>query len=108
MLFRSAQLVQRYSPAHVAARVAQLDEVLAGARPRRVAAAQAHQQLAAQLAGHLWCPPSLVRGWLAVLADSHDSLAQWVARGEAARAGFAALPLDDQAPPQAPAPLSLA
>ena len=103
-----AQLVQRYSPAHVAARVAQLDEVLAGARPRRVAAAQAHQQLAAQLAGRLWCPPSLVRGWLAVLADSHDSLAQLVARGEAARAGFAALPLDDQAPPQAPAPLSLA
>jgi len=103
-----AQLVQRYSPVHVAARVAQLDEVLAGARPRRDAAASAHQHLAAQLAGRLWCPPSLVQGWLGVLAQSHQTLALLVARGEAARAGFAALPLDDQAAPAAPLPLTLA
>jgi MoxR-like ATPase len=103
-----ARLAQRYSSAHVAARVAQLDEVLAGARPRRDAAALAQQQLAAQLSGRLWCPPSLVRGWLSVLAQSHGSLAQWVARGEAAQAGFAALPLDEQAPPTMPAPPSLA
>jgi MoxR-like ATPase len=101
------QLVQRYSPVHVAARVAQLDEVLAGARPRRDAAALAYRALAAQLAGRLWCPPSLVQGWLGVLALSHDTLAQLVARGEAARAGFAALPLDDQAAASVPTPLAL-
>jgi MoxR-like ATPase len=101
------QLVQRYSPVHVAARVAQLDEVLAGARPRRDAAALAHRTLAAQLAGRLWCPPSLVQGWLGVLAHSHDTLAQLVARAEAARAGFAALPLDEQAAASVPTPLTL-
>jgi MoxR-like ATPase len=102
-----AQRRKRYSPVHIAARVAQVDEVLAGARLRCQAAADAHQQLAAQLVGRLWCPPSQVQAWLAVLLANHHTLAALLARAEAARTGFASLPVDEQAPANAPNPLCI-
>jgi MoxR-like ATPase len=98
---------RRYSPVHVAARLAQLDEVVAHARMQRDEVATRSEALRRQLAGRLWLPPSLaVR-----LADAHahtlavlDALLE---RLRQARAGYAALPVDAHAAVAAPAPVRL-
>ena len=96
-----AQRRKRYSPVHIAARLAQMDELLATAMPRLQAAQGASDRMAARLAGRLWCPPSQVAAWLGVLASNRDALAVLVARAESARAGFAVLPVETDAAGQA-------
>jgi len=98
---------RRYSPVHVAARLAQLDEVVAHTQAQRDEVAAAAAALRRQLAGRLWLPPALA----ARLADAHvrtlavlDALLD---RLRQARAGYAALPLDEQSAAPPPAPVRL-
>lgn len=87
----------RYSPVHIAARTAQVGEVLARARTDRDEHAQRLHHLRARLDGRLWWPPELATALMATLADN---LARWDAlchRLQATHDGFAALPVDTQA-----------
>jgi MoxR-like ATPase len=105
-------LRRRFSAVHVAARMAQLDEVLA-----RLATEQNEwqQRLAAQqaaLATRLWMPPGLVATLHGRLQAALDLLAGLAARLAAAREGFAALPVreaaaQEDAREETPAPVAL-
>ncbi len=89
-----AHLRKRFSSVHVAARVAQVDEVLARARERHERMAEQAEALARALHGRLWLPPELAAQWLQAQAQTVSLLAERVARLEHVRAGFAALPID--------------
>jgi MoxR-like ATPase len=99
---------RRYSPVHVAARTAQVDEVLAQSRAARQTLDAERAQLAAALAPRLWLPPSLRLRWIGAHERTLQVLDDLVARLEFARAGFATLPLDAAAPAVAPAPVDVA
>jgi MoxR-like ATPase len=101
------QLQRHYSPVHVAARLAQLDEILDGARVEQVALAARAAELAARLAPRLWWPPALAQRVQGAHAQTIALLQALIARLEATRAGFAALPLDDGAAAEVPAPVVL-
>jgi MoxR-like ATPase len=79
-----AHLRKHYSPVHVAARVAQVDAVLASARGHATALRGELGVLQQALHGRLWLPPELV------------------GRLSAARAGYAALPIDHTLPEDTP------
>jgi MoxR-like ATPase len=100
-----AHLKRHYSCVHIAARTAQVDDVLAQAGGARDEVEARRATLAAALAPRLWMPPSLVARWLAAHAQTLQSLAGLIVRLAHTRAGFAALPDDPQAPEVAPAPL---
>ncbi len=93
---------RRYSPVHVAARTAQVDEVLAQSRAARQALDAERAQLVTALAPRLWLPPTLGLRWLGAQERTLQLLDDLVARLEIARAGFASLPLDAAAPAVAP------
>ena len=101
------RLRRRYSPVHVAARLAQLDEILAHTQTQRDEAAARAESLQRRLAGRLWLPPALAARWL----DAHERtltvLDALLARLRQARAGYAALPLDAQLVDGPPAPVLL-
>ncbi|MDE2370714.1 MAG: AAA family ATPase [Burkholderiales bacterium] len=99
---------RRYSPVHVAARLAQLDEIAAGTREHAAQAAAAAAALAARLVGRLWMPPVLVQRLIDARRRHADALAALHARLQACRAGFAALPLDEALPATPPAALEWA
>jgi len=101
------KLRRRYSPVHVAARLAQIDEIAAHAREQHDAVAAHERDLAARLEGRLWLPPELGARMVAAHAHTRCVLAALTERLEAARNGFAALPLDGEAAAVAPAPVSL-
>jgi MoxR-like ATPase len=102
-----ASLRRRYSPVHVAARLAQLDEVLQRAADAGEAVRQRQQALQAALAPRLWMPPDLVQRLQGADAQTLALLDGLVERLLQARAGFAALPLDDEAASaEAPAPVA--
>jgi MoxR-like ATPase len=102
-----AQSRRRFSPVHIAARVAQVDEVIARARGEREVIGARAAALDAALAGRLWVPGELA----ARLREAHAfSLAvrdALLARLHAARAGFAGLPEDANATDAAPLPLAV-
>jgi MoxR-like ATPase len=99
---------RRFSPVHVAARTAQVDEVRSPLAAHQAAVQQARDALARRLAARLWLPPPLAA---ALLARHDDALALLQAldqRLAATRDGFAALPLrEPAADDRAPAPLAL-
>ncbi|HSV70820.1 MAG TPA: AAA family ATPase [Methylibium sp.] len=95
--------VPAYGPLHIAARVAQVDELLARAAthlaPLRERAAAAE----AALREAPWLPPALAARIAAGHAGSVATVEALLARLDAARAGFAALPVDPalaEAPPR--------
>ncbi|MDP1649241.1 MAG: AAA family ATPase [Rubrivivax sp.] len=98
-----AQSRRRFSPVHVAARAAQVDEVLARVAEVRQPVAQALQALQQALAGRLWLPPELAARWCDVHRQTLDTLDAAAQRLHAAREGFAALPVDEWVPARAPA-----
>ena len=102
-----AHLRKRYSSVHVAARVAQVDEVLVAARERHDQVAEQADALARTLAGRLWLPPELAALWLQAKQHTLGLLAGQVARLMDIRAGFAALPVDAQQAAAVPAPVAL-
>jgi len=100
-------LRRRYSPVHVAARLAQLDEVLLDVSAHESTVAAQAARLAGQLQGRLWLPPALAAQLLGAHAQTAQTLRELHARLAACRAGFAALPLDDSLPAHTPAPVTL-
>jgi len=88
---------------HVATRVAQVDELAARIDGARQAAAAALAGLQARLAGRLWLPPALAAQWCAAHEATRDTATALAARAAAARAGFAALKVDEALPPLVPA-----
>ncbi|WP_298234741.1 AAA family ATPase [uncultured Azohydromonas sp.] len=101
------KLRRRYSPVHVEARVAQVDEVLAQAREQHSLAAQQEQALARRLQGRLWLPPDLAQRLLGAHAHTREVLAGLIARLQHAREAFSRLPVDAQLEAAAPAPVVL-
>jgi MoxR-like ATPase len=101
------QLRRLYSPLHVAARVAQVEEVLRSAREHAQAERAHAQALARTLDARLWLPPALVQGWVGGAQSTADALEALVARLEAAHAGFSALPIDPALAGDAPTPLAV-
>ncbi len=99
------QLRRHYSPVHIAARQAQLDELIAQLAAAHDAAAQAAQALADRLAPRLWWPPALAARVIGAHRSTQAVLAALLARARAAQAGFGALPVDGQLPGVAPAPV---
>jgi MoxR-like ATPase len=103
------RLRRRYSPVHVGARLAQLDELM-----QRLGAELARLQtqadsLAQALAARLWIPPGTCASWLARHAALGAQLQALHARAGAARAGFAELPQRDADPQdQTPVPVQWA
>lgn len=101
------RLRRHYSPVHVAARLAQLDEILAHTQSQRDAAGARAALLQRRLAGRLWLPPALAARWLDAHAQTLAVLDALLARLHQARAGYAALPVDAQSVDGPPAPLVL-
>ncbi len=100
-----AQLRKHFSLVHVAARVAQVDELAA-----QVAAGQAQAQaqltaLRSLLNDRLWLPPALAQTWLQAHESTLAVLAGLHQRTAALRAGFAALPQQDDDDQVSPAPV---
>ena len=101
------RLRRRYSVVHVAARLAQLDEILAHTEAQRAQTAARAEALQQQLAGRLWLPPTLAARLSGAHAQTLAVLDDLLARLRQARAGFAALPLDEQTGADPPAPVML-
>jgi MoxR-like ATPase len=101
-------LRKRFSPAHVEARVAQLDEAIARARAERAPIAVRLGAMQAALRGRLWLPRELADAITGALRDTLERVDALLERLAAARDGFAALPVDDAArDAAAPAPIAL-
>ncbi|MBQ0961122.1 AAA family ATPase [Ideonella sp. 4Y11] len=101
------QLRRRYSPVHVAARVAQADELLAQLQAQRAQAAATADALAARLQGRLWWPPALALQVVDAHRHTEAVLAALHARLALVREGFATLPLDESLDEAAPPPVQL-
>lgn len=106
---------RRYSSVHVAARVAQVDELALRVAQVRQTAADELAALQARLQGRLWLPPERAGAWCGAHAQTLALADQLGARLAALRAGFAALCIDDsmagavpQIPPVPPVPRPLA
>ena len=102
-----AHLGKRYGSVHVAARVAQVEDISAPAREHHRCLLVQAQQLRQALAGRLWLPPELGDELSAGLSATLARLDALLARLDAARAGFAALPLNAQASSDAPQPIAV-
>lgn len=102
------RLRRRWSPVHVQARLAQIDQIVAQASEARDAVAAQAQGLAARIAGRVWLPPALAARWQAAHAHTLAVLDALLARLAATRAGFAALPQDPALPAETPAPVTVA
>ncbi len=96
------RLRRRFSPLHVATRLAQVDELAARVDGARQAAAAALAGLQARLAGRLWLPPERAARWCAAHEATRDTATALAARLAAVRAGFAALKVDEALPPRVP------
>ena len=102
-----AHLRKRYSGVHVAARVAQIDEVLDAARDHHAQIGAQTAALAQALAERLWLPPDLAAQLLQAKQQTLAMLAALVERLQETRAGFAALPIDPQQMGSVPEPVAL-
>jgi MoxR-like ATPase len=101
-----AQLRKHYSPVHVAARLAQVDAVLASARGHALALHGELGALQQALHGRLWLPPELADGLISTKQHTVAMLDALVARLSAARAGYAGLPIDSALPEASPQPVA--
>jgi len=102
-----AQQRRRFSPVHIAARLAQVDAIAARAEAARAQVQAAHDALAARLVPRLWLPPALAETWLAAHRQTLATLAGLQARLATTRAGFAAHPVEAAMPAVVPAPVAL-
>ncbi len=98
---------RRWSPLHVAARLAQIDEVAGRARAPLPALHAALATLESALAGRVWLPPSLAAQLTGQRRHTIAVLDALLARLEAVHAGFAALPVDETLPAVAPEPIAI-
>lgn len=98
---------RRWSPVHVAARLAQLDELAGRAQAPLPALREALAALESALAGRVWLPPSLAAPLIGQRRHTIAVLEALLARLDAVRAGFAALPVDETLPAVAPEPIAI-
>ena len=98
-------LQRRFSPVHVAARLAQVDDLAARVHAVCQTAADALATLQARLAGRLWLPPEYAAAWCGAHEQTLAGVAALAARLQAVRAGFAALKVDERLPENAPPPV---
>jgi MoxR-like ATPase len=101
------QSSRRWSSVHVASRVAQVDQILARSRAQRAALHVHAQALRRALDGRLWLPPDLAAQLQRGLDATLDRLDGLMARLDAARSGFAELPLDAQQASDVPEPIAI-
>ncbi|MFT3954617.1 MAG: AAA family ATPase [Piscinibacter sp.] len=101
------RLRRRWSPVHVAARLAQVDEVMQRAGEPRAAWVARRAALQQALDGRLWLPPSLAATLLGNLDRTIALLEGLLARLADTRAGFAALPVDETLPQAEPEPIAI-
>jgi MoxR-like ATPase len=101
------KLRRRYSPVHIEARVAQVEEILAQAREQHEIAARQEQALARRLQGRLWLPPEVAQRLVGAHAHTRGVLAGLMERLQRTCDGFGALPVDAQLDVAAPAPVLL-
>jgi MoxR-like ATPase len=98
---------RRWSPIHVAARLAQVDEVMARAAEPLPTLRAALAELERALDGRVWLPPSLA----ATLTGNHRrtiaTLDSLLARLAQVRAGFASVAVDESLPQQTPEPIAV-
>ncbi|MFN0185665.1 MAG: AAA family ATPase [Aquabacterium sp.] len=102
------RLRRRFSTVHVAARLAQVDEVAAQVRVVHDQAEAALADLLRRLQGRFWIGPDVSGPWLAAHRQTLAFAADLLGRLAQARAGFAELPQDDDLPAEAPAPIAVA
>jgi MoxR-like ATPase len=98
---------RRWSAAHVAARLAQVDDAIARADTPLPALRESLATLERALADRLWLPPELAAEMLANRRTTLGLLQALRARLDDVRAGFAALPIDAVLPPQIPEPIAI-
>lgn len=98
---------RRWSPVHVAARLAQVDEVMQRAAEPLGALREQAAALQRALDGRIWLPPSLAATLRGNLQHTIDWLESLHARLAAVRGGFAALPLDETLPQVEPEPIAV-
>ncbi|MBI5717712.1 MAG: AAA family ATPase [Burkholderiales bacterium] len=101
-----ARLHKRWGALHVQARVAQVAEIEAQVAQAEAEVRSARGALAAATATRLWMPPVLLQRWLGRYDAVLALLAHFAARLRDARQGFAALPVDEAAADEAPAPVA--
>ncbi len=99
-----AQRRRRYSPVHLAARVAQVAEVLQQVQAAMADFAARQSDMAAALAPRWWMPSALVQRLLAAHASTVAKLATLATRLQACQTGFAALPVDEAVHDATPPP----
>jgi MoxR-like ATPase len=101
------RLRRHYSSAHVAARLAQVDEVIARTQVH-LAPLEAHAEaMRRALAGRVWLPPASAARWQAAQAGTLARLQALLDRLAATRQGFAELPVDAGRDEPAPLPIPL-
>lgn len=98
---------RRWSPVHVTARVAQVDEVIARANGPLPELREALAALERALEGRVWLPPSLAASLRANRGATIGLLESLLQRLAAVREGFSTLPVDDTLPAVAPEPIAL-
>jgi MoxR-like ATPase len=99
---------RRFSPVHLAARVAQVDELACRVGAHQDTVQQARDALASRLSNRLWLPPTLATALLAQHDATLALLQALLDRLATAREGFAALPQREAlAHDAAPDPLAL-
>ena len=98
---------KRYSAGHIAARLAQIDQLL-GEVERFTASALAHERwLGEQLAANLWVAPAFAQQVLAVLKANRERVVACQGALRDTRAAFAALPLGEGDDGRLPEPVPL-
>ena len=98
---------RRWSPVHVAARLAQVDEVMGRANQPLPALRAALAELERALAGRVWLPPSLAATLTGNRRRTIATLESLLTRLAQVREGFAALPVDEALPQQTPEPIAI-
>jgi MoxR-like ATPase len=91
----------------VAARLAQVDEVMARAAEPLPALRNALAALERALDGRVWLPPSLAATLTGNRRRTIGTLEALLARLAQVREGFAALPVDEALPQQTPEPIAI-
>jgi MoxR-like ATPase len=98
---------KRFSAGHVAARLAQLDELVERAHAHLAPLRQQAEATQHALAQRVWLPRALAADWCAAQAATLQRLDGLMQRLLAARQGFAELPLDSAATGPLPQPVPL-
>lgn len=102
-----ARLRRRWSPLHIRARVAQVQDLRESVQAAHAQAQAEWAQLQGRLLGRLWLPPSWAHNTLAPLGERVALLAALVQRLQATEQGFAALPVNEDLA-DVPAPMTVA